>query len=190
MSTRTKGEKNRGLEVFGAMLAACVLTCLWFFFVYKTVPFIYDINDDVAMRNVAAGVITGSPDAHLLHMKYLLGLWISGLYRLAPGLDWYGLTLIGVVLLSFALCLYRGLVAEKGILWKIIYTTAVLLLMTALGTQHVSAFQWTTAAGIAGAAGIFLFYTAGSGPKWQIYLEEGIAVFLILASLLIRDDVF
>lgn len=155
MSTRTKGEKNRGLEVFGAMLAACVLTCLWFFFVYKTVPFIYDINDDVAMRNVAAGVITGSPDAHLLHMKYLLGLWISGLYRLAPGLDWYGLTLIGVVLLSFALCLYRGLVAEKGILWKIIYTTAVLLLMTALGTQHVSAFQWTTAAGIAGAAAFF-----------------------------------
>lgn len=109
------------------------------------------------MRNVAAGVITGSPDAHLLHIKYLLGLVISGLYQCFPGLDWYGLTMIGVVLLSFALCLYRGLVSEKGIFWKIIYAATALLLMTALGTQHVSAFQWTTAAGIAGAAGIFLF---------------------------------
>ena len=164
MDIRTKGEMNRGWRVFGAMLAACLLTGCWFLFVYKTVPFIYDINDDVAMRNVAAGVITGSPDAHLLHIKYLLGLVISGLYQCFPGLDWYGLTMIGVVLLSFALCLYRGLVSEKGIFWKIIYAGIALLLMTALGTQHVSAFQWTTAAGIAGAAGIFLFYTAGEQP--------------------------
>lgn len=190
MDIRTKGEMNRGWRVFGAMLAACLLTGCWFLFVYKTVPFIYDINDDVAMRNVAAGVITGSPDAHLLHIKYLLGLVISGLYQCFPGLDWYGLTMIGVVLLSFALCLYRGLVSEKGIFWKIIYAATALLLMTALGTQHVSAFQWTTAAGIAGAAGIFLFYTAGEGPDWQIRMEEGIAVFLVLVSLLIRDDVF
>ena len=175
MDIRTKGEMNRGWRVFGAMLAACFLTGCWFLFVYKTVPFIYDINDDVAMRNVAAGVITGAPDAHLLHIKYLLGLVISGLYQCFPGLDWYGLTMIGVVLLSFALCLYRGLVSEKGIFWKIIYAGIGLLLMTALGTQHVSAFQWTTAAGIAGAAGIFLFYTAGEGPDWQIRMEEGIA---------------
>ena len=190
MDIRTKGEMNRGWRVFGAMLAACLLTGCWFLFVYKTVPFIYDINDDVAMRNVAAGVITGSPDAHLLHIKYLLGLVISGLYQCFPGLDWYGLTMIGVVLLSFALCLYRGLVSEKGIFWKIVYAATALLLMTALGTQHVSAFQWTTAAGIAGAAGIFLFYTAGEGPDWQIRMEEAIAVFLVLVSLLIRDDVF
>ncbi len=190
MQRQAEGQQHRGLRTAGAMLLAFLLTGLWFLFVYKTVPFIYDINDDVAMRNVAAGVITGSPDAHLLHIKYLLGLWISGLYRLLPGFDWYGLTLIGVVLLSFALCLYRGLHAQKGKIWKVIYTLIVLLLMTALGTQHVSAFQWTTAAGIAGAAGIFLFYTAGSGPKWQICMEEGIAVFLILLSLLIRDDVF
>ncbi len=190
MNQEIKKEEKRILSVFGAMLTAFFLTALWFVFVYKTVPFLYDINDDVAMRNVAAGVITGSPDAHLLHIKYLWGLLVSGLYRLMPGLDWYGITMIGVVLLSFAVCLYRGLMAEKGKIWKISYVTIVLLLMTALGTQHVSAFQWTTAAGIAGAAGIFLFYTAGEGPDWQVKLEEGIAVFLILLSLLIRDDVF
>lgn len=56
MDIRTKGEMNRGWRVFGAMLAACLLTGCWFLFVYKTVPFIYDINDDVAMRNVAAAL--------------------------------------------------------------------------------------------------------------------------------------
>ena len=85
-------------------------------------PFIYDINDDVAMRNVAAGVITGSPDAHLLHIKYLLGLVIAGFYRLLPGFDWYGLALIGIMLFSLVMVLYRGLAAKKGILWKLCYT--------------------------------------------------------------------
>lgn len=185
-----KGNNRRGIRVACAMVLACLLTGLWFVLIYRTVPFIYDINDDVAMRNVAAGVITGTPDAHLLHIKYLLGLFISGLYRAFPGLDWYGLTLIGLILLSFALCLYRGLAADKGILWKIIYTAAGLLLMTCLGTQHVAAFQWTTAAGICGAAGIFLFCTAEQADHWQVRMEEGVSVFLILVSLLIRDDVF
>lgn len=188
--SREKKNNRRGIQAAAALVLAFVLTGLWFLLIYQTVPFIYDINDDVAMRNVAAGVITGTPDAHLLHIKYLLGLFISGLYRMAPGLDWYGLTLIGLILLSFALCLYRGLVSEKGILWKIIYTVAGLLLMTALGTQHVSAFQWTTAAGICGGTGIFLFYTAEKADHGQTRMEEGLAVFLILVSLLIRDDVF
>ena len=70
------GTKGRMLLAF---LLSFVITTIYFVFVYQNIPFIYDINDDVAMRNVAAGVITGSPDAHLLHIKYILGLVIAGL---------------------------------------------------------------------------------------------------------------
>ena len=74
-----------------AFLLSFLIMALYFVVVYQKIPFIYDINDDVAMRNVAAGVITGEPDAHLIFVKYILGLVISGLYRLLPGFDWYGL---------------------------------------------------------------------------------------------------
>ena len=76
------------IRIAGALLLSFLITGLYFVLIYQKIPFIYDINDDVAMRNVAAGVITGSPDAHLLHIKYLLGLLISGLYTVVPGWDW------------------------------------------------------------------------------------------------------
>ena len=73
------------------------------------------------MRNVAAGVITGMPDAHLLHVKYCLGLLIASLYRIAPGLDWYGLTMIGIIMFAFSVILYRGLEAERGFGREVIF---------------------------------------------------------------------
>lgn len=178
------------LRVLAALLISFLITGLYFAFVYQRLPFIYDINDDVAMRNVASGVITGTPDAHLLHIKYILGLAISGCYRLIPGLDWYGLILIGIVLLAFSMILYRGLSAERSLIWKAGYILLALLLLTCLGLQHITAFQWTTTAAIAGAAGLYLFYTSDTENEKLAFAEEGVSVFLILVSLMVRDDVF
>lgn len=190
MEKKMRTQKETVIRAGIALLISFFLTGIWFLIVYQKIPFIYDINDDVAMRNVAAGVITGTPDAHLLHIKYVLGLFISGLYRLLPGLDWYGIVLTGILLFAAALILYRGLSAEQGIGWKTAYVVLFLLLLTCLGLLHVTAFQWTTVAGIAGASGIYLFYTAGEREDLVLYLEEGLAVLMILISLLIRDDVF
>ena len=184
---RQMGTKAR---VLTALLGSFLIAGIYFVAVYQNIPFIYDINDDVAMRNVAAGVITGTPDAHLIHIKYLLGLLISGMYRLVPGLDWYGLVLIGIILFSFSMILYRGMAERKGWVWKLAYVILSLLLFTGMGLFHVTAFQWTTAAAIPGAAGIYLFYTSETKERFQMFLEEGISVFLILLSLAIRDDVF
>lgn len=177
-------------RILAALLISFLITGIYFITAYQKLPFIYDINDDVAMRNVAAGVITGEPDAHLLHIKYILGLVISGFYRFFPGLDWYGLVLIGIVLFAFAMILYRGLAAERSLLWKGSYVLMALLLLTCLGLQHMTAFQWTTTAAIAGASGIYLFYTSDEEEGRKALLEEGIAVLLILISLMVRDDVF
>ena len=57
------------IRILTALAASFLITGLYFVFVYQGLPFLYDINDDVAMRNVAAGVITGEPDAHLIFIK-------------------------------------------------------------------------------------------------------------------------
>ena len=51
-------QTEKGLPNLGALLLAFFITGIYFVFIYQMLPFIYDINDDVAMRNVAAGVIT------------------------------------------------------------------------------------------------------------------------------------
>ena len=89
-----------------AFLLSFLIMALYFVVVYQKIPFIYDINDDVAMRNVAAGVITGEPDAHLIFVKYILGLVISGwtMTGEAAGLL---LMLAGLVLLLTTLLVYN-----------------------------------------------------------------------------------
>ena len=155
-----------------AFLLALLITAVYFAFAYTRMPFIYDINDDVAMRNVAAGVITGTPDAHLIFVKYVLGILISGLYRGFPGWDWYGIVMIGIILFSLAVILYRGLAEKKSIIWKIVYTAAALLLFTCIGLRHIAVFQWTVTAAFAGVAGIFLFYTSTTEDRFQNLCEE------------------
>ena len=49
---RRMGTKAR---MAAAFLLAFLITAVYFILVYQSLPFIYDINDDVAMRNVAAG---------------------------------------------------------------------------------------------------------------------------------------
>ena len=74
MKKRKQEGVNRetGKRMLLAFLGASGLTLVYFLWAYHTFPFLYDINDDVAMRNVAAGVITGVPDAHLIHIKFVL----------------------------------------------------------------------------------------------------------------------
>ena len=172
-----------------AFLLAFLITAVYFIFVYVKLPFLYDINDDVAMRNVAAGVITGIPDAHLIFVKYVLGLVISGLYRALPGWDWYGIVMIGIVLFCLVVILYRGLVEKRALLWKAFYTVAAFLLFTCIALRHIAIFQWTVTAAFAGVAGVFLFYTSETEDRFQNLCEEGVSVFLLLLCLSVRASV-
>ena len=173
-----------------AFLLSLLITGVYFAFVYQELPFLYDINDDVAMRNVAAGVITGTPDAHLIFVKYVLGLVISGLYRALPGWDWYGIVMIGIVLFCLVVILYRGLVEKRALLWKAFYIVAALLLFTCIALRHIAIFQWTVTAAFAGVAGVFLFYTSETEDRFQNLCEEGVSVFLLLLCLSVRASVF
>ncbi len=192
MKKRKQEGVNRetGKRMLLAFLGAFGLTLVYFLWAYHTFPFLYDINDDVAMRNVAAGVITGVPDAHLIHIKFVLGKLISGLYKMVPGFDWYGIVMVGNICFSLLILLYRGLEAQKPWLWKMAYIIITLMTFTCLGLRHLVLFQWTVTAGLIGGSGVFLFFTCRGKERIQTLWEESISVLCILLCLCIRDDVF
>ena len=127
---------------------------------------------------------------HLIFVKYVMGLLISGLYWALPGWDWYGIIMVGIVLFCLTVILYRGLVEKRAPLWKVFYIVAALLLFTCIGLRHMVIFQWTVTAAFAGVSGIFLFYTSKTEDRFQNLCEEGVSVFLLLLCLSIRDSVF
>ena len=47
----------------------------------------------VMMKDIISGVYTGTPDGHNMQTLYILGAFISLLYRLCGSIPWYGLFL-------------------------------------------------------------------------------------------------
>lgn len=153
----------------------------------KQFPIVYGINDDVGMRDIASGISGG--DAHLIFIKYPLGVFINWLYRTFTGFDWYGILMTGFILLCLGFVLYRGLSdigTRKG---KMIYVFLSLAFFACIGVRHVVMFQWTVTAAILGTTGVFLFYTSSEQNKWKNYVEEVIAVLLLVLAFCIRGDI-
>ena len=52
--------------------------------------FYYDLNDDVLMHDIMAGIYTGTPDGHNMQTLYPLGALIALCYRVCGSFPWYG----------------------------------------------------------------------------------------------------
>ena len=79
---------------------AFLITAVYFLAVWKWIGFSYAINDDINMRDIASGAYTGTPDGHLIFMLYPMGFVLKSLYQIWPGIEWYGVMMVGCYMLS------------------------------------------------------------------------------------------
>lgn len=157
--------------------------------IFLLIPVTYAINDDVAMRDIASGAMSGKPDYHLVFVKAALGIVLSAAYRYFPGIDWYGLSWMGFIILSGVLILWKFLSAceKKG---KNLPVAAVffLLLFTLTFLSHLVSFQFTVTAGILAGAAIFVYSLDDSSGKKE-YLTAVLVIVLIWLSFCVRENV-
>ena len=69
--------------------------------------FFYDLNDDLAIKDILAGIYSGVPEAHTNQILYPLGFFLSILYRIFPKMAVFGLFLCGCFGMCFGLIIYR-----------------------------------------------------------------------------------
>ena len=89
------------------------IMAIYFAIIFCSGPVVYGINDDTTMRDIAAGAITGTPDGHLIFVKYALGKLLSIIYSVLPGMDWYALIWLGLIIFCYILIIYRII-----LIWK------------------------------------------------------------------------
>lgn len=151
--------------------------------------FYYDLNDDMVIKDILAGVYSGTPDGHTNQMLYPIGLIISGLYRFMPGMPVFGIFLCVCFGICFYLISYRvqgffkngrvkgfsaallGLIFLSLMLWEFIYV------------------QYSVVCGVLVGTACFWFYTTptecGVGEFWKKNLS---ALFLVWLAFLIRSE--
>ncbi len=149
----------------------------------------YDLNDDVLMKDILAGVYTGTPESRNIQMLYLISAFISFFYRIVPGAPWYGLFLCICQFGSIGLIVYRSL--------KFVHKTPgkVLLLLTegvvVIGTmlEHLVFVQYTITCTMLAAAAAFLFYTTDINLDNKTFFKKNLpAMVLVFIAFLVRSE--
>ncbi|MBD5521032.1 MAG: hypothetical protein HDR03_07360 [Lachnospiraceae bacterium] len=149
----------------------------------------YDLNDDVMMKDVMAGVYAGTPDGHNMQTLYPLGAFISLLYKLFRTLPWYGTFLWLCQIGSLFLIGYRLL----GLLKKWQAKLACMLLMTlfiwGVLLPHMIALQYTITCTMLASAAIFLFMTTKRGLNIQQFILYNIpSILLVILAYQLRSE--
>lgn len=165
------------------------LTALFVFIIISNffIPITYAVNDDTTMKAIASGAMSGTPDGHLIFVKYALGMLIAGLYRVVCGVDWYGCVMLGTVLVSVILFIYRAKhLFKNNLIFGVISVIAIFIIT--IFENYVN-FQFTVVSAIAAAAAIF-FYNTIDTKKEHCRWEYVIVLLLAWVSYCIRSETF
>ena len=172
---------KKSLEFAGSMLLAAVV----FLVIYKFIPIVYSTNDDRMIAEIVSGQFTGKPESYGIQMTFGFTWFLSKLYELARGFNWYGIVLIGVQIFSFGAVLYRLQSFMEKVQGKIYVLAAAIFLYVGLWLKVYVQLTYTTTAAFVGMAAIFWYAT--SKTNWKNLL---MAVLLANIAFSIRPNVF
>ena len=149
-------------------------------------------NDDVVIKALLNGDITGVGESHMINGMFLLGVFYKALYSVFKGVAWYDECSFALHILIYFLFLFRGgqLTAKKSVKWRIAAVLAAGLFFCLLDFKYLVIHQYTILAAETGALGIFYAATLREEDKRDRIKDFIITGILILLCLLIRKEVF
>lgn len=183
MNRKLQLEENKNWIVALAMVAAvALLTGLRF-------DYYYDLNDDVLMKDILAGVYTGTPEGHNIQMLWLISQVISLFYKMAGKLPWYGIFLTLCHYGCLFLIINRSLTFCRTLVGKLAVALSEGWLLSILLLEHFVFAQYTVTCTFLAATAAFLFFTTPEGLPAKAFVKKNIsAVLLVFLAFLVRSE--
>ena len=157
----------------------------------------FDLNDDVLMKDILAGVYTGDPEGHNIQMLWLISALISVFYRVVQVLPWYGMFLCFCHFLSIGLIVHRSLLLTEQLeafgkkirlLKGFLFLTELFFALSFL-MPHLVCAQYTVTCSMLAAAAAFLFLTTDITLPAGAFIRRNIGtVLLVFLAYLIRSE--
>jgi hypothetical protein len=154
-----------------------VLNILFFATFAWLLPIRFETNDDTTMLLLASGKITGTPEAQLVYVKYILGLLLSKSYSFCDKIEWYTIYLFSLHVCSFTIIIWQIIQKKGSNLLKWLY----IFLFYVIEIRLLLTFQFTTTAALAALAGLILI----TKTPW---FHKIIGLVLFLFAILLRFE--
>lgn len=142
-----------------AWFCVCINACLLAVLLALFSP-AYETNDDMGLCAIVNGA-KGTYDAHMIYVNYLMGLVLTGLYRITGAVAWHALLQYAVLLGAFSAVTYVGMRRWRKRPFGWVF--AGMLLYFAF--EGYIRLQYTKTAGIVSATGMILLLDAVTGEK-------------------------
>ncbi len=176
---------------------APLITALLFCIVTAVVALVFygprfTTNDDVMIKALLSGDISGFPESHIVNGMFLLGFLLKSLYALNGNVPWYDLFLCLIHILAYFLVLVRVCHLSKEIqTWKrVLGVVATGVLLLVLDFQYLVLHQYTILAAVVGAVGIFWLTTLRTSKKNELIADYAVITCSIVLCLLMRQEAF
>lgn len=149
----------------------------------------YDLNDDVLMKDILAGVYTGIPEGHNIQMHWPVSALISLFYRLAGSLPWYGLFLCLCHFGCIFLILQRAVSLTGTFGGKVAVALVFGMFFGSFFLEHLVYAQYTVTCTLLGSTAAFLFYTSRWEQSAAGFMRQNIpGILLVWAAYLVRSE--
>lgn len=149
----------------------------------------FDLNDDVLMKDILAGIYTGTPEGHNIQMLWPVSAFISLLYRFAPTMPCYGLFLCACQYGSVGLVMHRSLNFCKTLWGKGLLVLTEVILATGLLLTPLVSVQYTITCTMLASSAAFLFITTDINLPAKAFIKKNIGtVLLVVLAFLIRSE--
>lgn len=177
-------------KVFAALASALVVFLLFCLFHYLS-PFVYQTNDDLFLRMIVSGEMSGEPESRLYYISYPAGLLISALYKLLPVVPWYGLFLCVMFGLAMTVILYLFLQSGKNLPQRLLIIFLFCLFGCSFLFPCAAGLQYTIVTGLTGCSALFLFIYTPLSDSFQEAFKSHLGFFALSAcTFCIRNQVF
>lgn len=151
--------------------------------------FYYDLNDDVMIKDILSGALTGFSDGHTNQLLYPLGWVISLGYRIFPGLPVYGLFLLGMYGLCFYLIGYRSIQEYEKLKGKLLILLVEAGVFLSLFLWELVYVQYSVVCGLLSATACYWFHTTKRGlGVGEFWLSNLPALVLVWLAFLLRSE--
>ncbi|MCL2052205.1 MAG: hypothetical protein FWG91_10850 [Lachnospiraceae bacterium] len=168
-------------------ILAGVYLLVLIFFVSSRYDYYFALNDDVLMKDILAGIYTGTPEPRNIQMLFPLSLFISLFYRVIPAVPWYGLFLLLCQFGSIFLIALLSLKFIRTIFKKILLLVLQFIIITATMLEHLVFVQYTITSAMLTTAAVFCFIASdGSAPIKAFIKANLLPIILILIAFLLR----
>lgn len=152
---------------------------------------VYWFIDDIRMREIIDGSLTGAPNGHCVYLKYIWGSLLSYLYRLCPRISWYDLGMVGIMLACAGAILYRGLSLCRTNGKRCLVVLGYLLFYLLFLAKNFLYVQFTMVSAMAFMAAYFWYVTQQSQQARREFIRDcAVCIGFLFLSMVIRTNTF